>query len=108
MTDERKTQALKIEIGKISRAEKTDRPADPDVKSTAENDFGVSIAEACSDSGHIRSITVNGQCYKQMCCGGQWLFYYKDVGGRRIWCTCNLGESWTINCSGNTWILPCR
>lgn len=98
---------IKIEISAISRAVKTDQPADPDVKSTPTTDDGLTIKDSCSDSGHIRKITVNGMCYVQMCCGGQWLFWYKDIGGKRVWCTCNLGQSWNVNCAGNNYIIGC-
>ena len=93
-----------IEVSAPVKAEKTDRPDDPEVKSTPTIE-GVTIKEACSQTGWIRSITVNGRCYKQMCCNGQWLYYYKDTPQGRVWCTCDLGQSWTV-CGG--YILPCR
>lgn len=99
---------MKIEISATTQAERTDQPADPEVKSTDTNDQGVTMKEACSSNGHLRKITVNGQCYSQMCCGGQWMFFYKDTPNGRVWCTCNLGQSWTVNCSGNNWIINCR
>ena len=100
--------SINIEISAISMAEKTDQPADPDIRSTDTNDQGVTIKDACSTNGHIRKITVNGVCYVQMCCGGLWQYWYKDTSSGRVWCTCNLGQSWTFNCSGNNWIISCR
>jgi len=99
---------LTIEIGAPTNAEKSSKSVDSDVKMTSAIDGGVALKETCSGSGHLRKITVNGVCYSQMCCGGQWMFFYKDVGGKRVWCTCNLGESWTVSCDGNNWIVGCR
>lgn len=96
--------AIEIEISSSTMAERTDQSADPDVASTDTNDQGVKIKDACTTNGHIRKVTVNGVCYVQMCCGGQWLYWRKGD----VWCTCNLGESWTVNCSGNNWIISCR
>jgi hypothetical protein len=93
-----------LEISKPIQAEKTDKPADKDVQSAETNDQGLTIKEACSGSGWIRRITYNGTCYVQMCCGGQWFFWHRG----NVWCTCNLGESWTVNCNGNNYIIPCR
>lgn len=99
---------MTIEISATSMAEKTDEPADPDVKSTTTNDEGVTFVEPCGTDGQVRQTTVDGICYVQMCCGGQWLFWYKDVGNTRVWCTCTLGETWNVNCAGNTWMIGCR
>lgn len=98
---------MNIDVSSTRMAEKTDKPADPDVFSTPTNDQGLTIKEACGTSGHLRTITVNGVCYNQMCCGGQWLFWYKDTANGKLWCTCNLNQSWTVNCSGNNWIIRC-
>lgn len=102
------TNAIEIEIGQIKQAEKTTSPNDKDIKMVASIDGAVNIKEACSGSGHIRTVTINGVCYASMCCGGQWMYFYKDIGGKRVWCTCSLGESWTVNCDGNNWIIGCR
>ncbi len=101
------SNSLEIEIGEIKQAEKTNKPADKNIKMVESIDGGVTIKEACSGNGHIRKVTVNGVCYLSMCCGGQWVYFYKDVAGKRIWCTCALGESWTVNCNGNNWIIGC-
>ncbi len=100
--------SVKIEIAPSRQAEKTDKPADEGVKLIGTNDQGVSVEEACGGSGMIRRITVNGVCYAQLCCGGQWQFVYKDTTNGRIWCTCNLGQSWTVACAGANYIVPCR
>jgi len=101
-------KAMNIEIGETTQATKTDKPADKSIHLVSALDDGTVIKERCSGSGHLRKITVNGVCYSQMCCGGEWKFFYWDRNGRRDWCTCNLGESWTVNCDGNNWIVGCR
>ncbi|RPH29307.1 hypothetical protein EHN07_06565 [Buttiauxella warmboldiae] len=100
--------SMDIEISSTVQAEKTDLPVDPDVYSTVTNDQDVTIKDSCSSNGSLRRITINGQCYAQMCCGGQWMYFYKDTPNGRLWCTCNLGQSWTVNCAGNNWIINCR
>jgi hypothetical protein len=94
---------MRIEIEHLGEAQRTDQPADPGVVSSPTNDKNIEIRETCT-AGHIRRITVDGICYVQMCCGGQWLFWHRG----NTWCTCNLGQSWTVNCDGNNWIIPCR
>ena len=101
-------KGLNIEIGEITQATKTDKPADKSIQLVSTLDDGITIKERCSTSGHLRKITVNGVCYSQMCCGGEWKFFSWDRNGRRYWCTCNLGENWTVNCDGNNWIINCR
>ena len=103
-----KFSEMEIQIGETRQAEKTNKPADGTVHMVASIDGGVVVKEPCSGNGHIRTITVNGRCYSQMCCGGQWMFFYQDRGRQRVWCTCNLSESWTVNCNGNNWIISCR
>jgi hypothetical protein len=80
----------------------------PQIHATTQADHDIEILEACSTTGHIRRITVNGICYSQMCCGGQWQYFYKDTPSGRVWCTCNLGQTWNVNCSGNTWMVNCQ
>jgi hypothetical protein len=103
-----KSENINIEIAEATKAEETTKQPDPDVKSRATNDKGISIREACSGSGQVRKVTVNGVCYAQMCCGGQWLFWVKTVNGREVWCTCNLNETWTVNCDGKNLLISCR
>jgi hypothetical protein len=87
------------------KAKQTKKPVKDGVEAKAAIDGTKEhVAEACSGSGWIRSVNVNGGCYKQMCCGGQWNYY--TIGAQ--YCTCNLGQSWNISCDGHTNILPCR
>ena len=102
-------QGLTIEIKPGGMAEKSKDQPTPGVTSSKTVPVeglpdGLQMkTEGCS-SGHIQRVVVNGVCYVQMCCGGQWLYWHKGD----VWCTCNLGQSWTVNCDGNNWIIPCR
>lgn len=102
-------QEVEIEIHGV--AEKTDAPADEGIfteidlepmHDIAEDDIS---AKSCTN-GHIRRKRYKGVCYCQMCCGGNWLYFYKVINGKRKYLTCG-GGAWTVNCSGNRWILQC-
>jgi hypothetical protein len=70
---------------------------------TAHADTGpLGLAAGCTD-GHIRSVTVNGVCYCQMCCGGQWV-YFCYSNGQCVRCS---DRPVTVNCAGKNWILDC-
>lgn len=58
---------------------------------------------ACTN-GHIRTVTVNGKRYCQMCCGGQWQYFCWANGE----CVQPSHGPVTVNCAGNNWILDCH
>jgi hypothetical protein len=98
---------ITIEIGSSREAEKTNKPADKTIQMV---DFieGLPILKDACTNGHVRTITVNNTCYNQMCCGGSWKYFVKKVDGKDVYCTCKLGESWTVNCDGNNYIIGCQ
>jgi hypothetical protein len=100
--------SLTIEIGEAREAEKTKNAVDPTIRMTDRINGLPRVVESCSSAGFLRTITINNVCYSQMCCGGKWMFFYKEKDGRKIYCTCELGESWTVNCDGNAFIINCN
>ncbi|HEX9928928.1 MAG TPA: hypothetical protein VGB02_10380 [Pyrinomonadaceae bacterium] len=85
----------------LGMAEKTDQEADPNITTKIDDTDRGAAPMACTD-GHLRRVTVNGVCYCQMCCGGQWV-YFCYSNGQCIQCPGRV----TVNCAGNNWILSC-
>lgn len=90
-----------------SMARKTDDPADTEVKKTPSIENEPPEQNTNCTTGHIRRKTYKGVCYCQMCCDGTWYYFYKEVGGKRVYMTCGTRPGWTVDCSGNNWILSC-
>lgn len=88
-------------ITMLGMAKETDKPGDPSITTRPDNGPDGISAAGCSD-GHLRRVTVNGVCYCQMCCGGQWL-YFCYSNGQCIQCPGGV----TVNCNGRNWILSC-
>lgn len=81
-------------------AEKTNAEANKDITIKVDEDE-VGLSE-CTN-GHLRRKTVNGVCYCQMCCNGQWVYFCWPDGS----CfRCGMTPI-TVNCGGNNWILSC-
>lgn len=100
--------AFKIHVGTPVKAQRSDRAADSDVQAVEAGPEGLTFTSESCENGWLRRITVNGVCYGQMCCNNTWWYYYRDTPNGRVWCTCNLGQSWSVNCSGETYFVACR
>jgi hypothetical protein len=87
-------------------AEKSNNPPDAGVQSEPGSIPGDAVRVTGGTDGHMRSINVNGVCYCQMSCGGQWLYFYKVINGNRVYLQCGQ-PGWTVPCAGNSWILRC-
>jgi hypothetical protein len=94
--------AVRGQIEMIGSAKETDGPADPTITTRPDTGpDGMNMLADCTD-GHLRRVTVNGVCYCQMCCGGQWV-YFCYSNGQCIRCPGGV----TVNCAGKNWILSC-
>jgi hypothetical protein len=90
------TQGYKL----LGVAEITTEPADPTI--TMKPDTDADAREACSVEGMTRAKYVDGVCYCQMCCGGQWNYFCYD-NGYCIHCPGGV----TVNCNGTNRQLKC-
>jgi len=66
-------------------------------------DSGPLASDICSN-GSARKVNINGVCYCQICCGGQW-YYVKRNDGSFV--KCGDGNQLFNDCNGNQQILSC-
>ncbi len=70
-------------------------------------DTDLSTFDACTGSGHLRSVNVNGTCFCQICCGGQWQYViYTGTDGKQYGQTCGM-NGLTVSCDGHSYISRC-
>lgn len=104
-------EKYEVVVEMIGQARETDQPATAGfiAEKDVEPHHGKTTEEIkalqCS-SGHLRRKTVNGICYCQMCCNGEWYYYYWETPTGRDYQNCGEGAR-NVTCNDRTYMISC-